>query len=110
MSGVEDVLRIPRRADLVECRNQGILAVAPERHVEVDRHTSGRVAQALPVVGDGLPRVLHFQLIPTWCEECRKADKGNDSEGEEHSEAMLAHGYRRSLDREEGQTFRETSG
>ncbi len=62
----KDVLWMPRRADLVEHRNQGILAVGPERCVEVDGGTGGREAQILPVLRDGFPSVLHSQIVPTW--------------------------------------------
>ena len=80
-----------RRANLIECLDQGILAVGPECHMEIELDTSGWEAQALPVVGDGFPSVLDFHFIPTWREECPKADKGEDSEGEEHREPMVAH-------------------
>jgi hypothetical protein len=80
----------------MECLNQGVLVVGPERHVKVERRIGGREPQALPVVGDGFPRVLHFQIVPTWGEKRRKTATGNNSEGEEHIvEAVVAHGYRR---------------
>jgi hypothetical protein len=73
-----------RRANLIECLDQGILVVGPERDMEVERDTSRREAKALPVVGDDFPSVLNFHFIPTWREECRKANKGDNSEREEH--------------------------
>ncbi|SRR6266702_5767804 len=103
---------MPRRADLVERRNQSILAVGPERYVEVDGGTGGREAQILPVLRDGFPSVLHSQVVPTWGEECRKAGKGNGGEGEEHREQMVAHGHTRPPNgvHLEGERFREHSG
>ncbi len=83
-----------RRANLIECHNQGILAVGLECYMEVDCGTSRWEDQALPVLWDGFPSVLHCQVIPMWCEGCRKAAEGNGGKGE-HREPMVEHGYRR---------------
>ena len=80
-----------RRANLIECLDQSILAVGGKCHMEIELDTNGREAQALPVVGDDFPSVLDFHFIPPWREECPKAYKGDDRDGEEHREPMVAH-------------------
>ncbi len=52
-------------ADLVEGVNQGVLVVGLQREVEVNRCASGRVAQVLPILRDGVPCVLHPRFVPT---------------------------------------------
>jgi len=63
---MEDMLWIPGAADLVEHVNQCVLAVRLERNIEVDRGARGRVAHALPVLRDDIPRVLDMHVSPTW--------------------------------------------
>ena len=46
-------------ADLIECDDQGILAVGLERKVEVDCGIGGRRTKTLPVGRDGALRMLY---------------------------------------------------
>lgn len=85
---------MPRRADLVERRNQGILVVGLERHVGVKRGICGQDAYFLPFIRDSFLRVLHYQVVPTWCEECRNATQRNGYEEEEHRVQMTVHEHR----------------
>jgi hypothetical protein len=64
-SGEEDVLWMPGVADLVQGIDQGALPVGLESNVQVDGGACGRVAQALPVFRDGVPRVLRVHVVPT---------------------------------------------
>ena len=80
--------------NLVKCLNQDILAARLERNAEVGRGTSGWESQALR---DGFPSVNDSQVIPTWCEGCRKAAEENGDEDEEHRELIVAHDYWRLL-------------
>ena len=63
---VVDVLWMRRLADLIKCVNQGILTVGLERNVKVDCGAGRRVAQALPVLRDGAPRVFDVHVALRW--------------------------------------------
>lgn len=64
-SGGEDMLWMLGVADLVERVNRGAHLVRLECNVEVDRGAGGQVAQAHPVLRDGIPRVLQAHVVLT---------------------------------------------
>ncbi len=82
-------------ADLVEGVDQGALPVGLECNVEVNRGSSGRVAQALPVRWNSIPCVLDTHVIPRY-EGRREVSEGRGSEEGEHREPVISHKYRRS--------------
>ena len=63
---VVDVPLMRRLADLIKCVNQGVLTVGLERNVKVDCGAGRWVAHALPVLRDGVPRVLGVHVAPRW--------------------------------------------
>ena len=58
---------------------------------EVDRGVGGRLAKALPVQRDRIPRVFHVHVVPTWRVGGCKAAEGNGGEDGEHRDPMVAH-------------------
>ncbi len=97
------VIWIPGIANLVEHVNQGVLVVFKPHHenaligvecnVEVDHGVGRRRTQALPILQDRIPCVLHMHVVPTLCEGRREAAGGEDKKQRERA---IAHGYRRS--------------
>ena len=65
-SALDDVLWMPRAADLVQRVDQGVLMKGLESNVKVDRGVESRMAQTLPVLWDGVPGVLDTHIVPTW--------------------------------------------
>jgi|HubBroStandDraft_3_1064219.scaffolds.fasta_scaffold728530_1 hypothetical protein len=62
---LDDVLWMLRAADLVQRVNQGVLVAGLESNVKVDRGVGGRIAQAFPVLRDGVPGVFDAHIVPT---------------------------------------------
>ncbi len=79
-------------ADLVKHINQGVLAVGPNRNVDVDRGAGGGVTQSLPVGRGGVPHVLHTHVTPKSCKRRREVPEGSGSKHEENREQVVAHG------------------
>ncbi len=98
-SGEEDVLLTPGNTELVERVNQCVSALRLECNVQVDRShgAGGRVAQSLPVLRNGTPRVFRAYAIETGFEgrRCEAVEKPR-SEDREHRERMVEHNYWRS--------------
>jgi hypothetical protein len=62
---VENILRMPWAADLVENVDQGVLTLGLERKIKVNCGTGRRAAQAPPVLRDGVPGVHGVHVVPT---------------------------------------------
>ena len=76
--------------DLIERVDQSVLLIWLERKVKADGCTSGRMIVVLPFCRNGIPRMLHFRVVPTRSDRCGKADGSGDEEGQ-HGEPM--HGW-----------------
>ena len=85
-----DVLWMSGVADLVEHVNQGVLVVRLEHNVEIGCGVGGRATKALPVIGDGIPGVLHMGVVPSWFQESPEFREGCCDDGGEQKEPEVA--------------------
>ena len=69
-----------------------------ECNIKVDLGAGGRVAQTLPVGRDGIPHMLHTNVVPMSWEGCREVRKGSGSEDKVNKAAAVAHDHRETRD------------
>ena len=96
MGGEDDVLSMPRVADLVERIGQGVLAVWLECKEEIDGGVGWRWTKTFPVYRYGFPGVHHTYIAPRWCRRRRSAGEGHGGKDGEHSERTIEHDHRES--------------
>ena len=53
-----------------------------ERNAQVDGRTRGRMTVVLPLLRNGVPRMLHPHVVPTGCDGVGEADTSNGEDGQ----------------------------